>query len=164
MNNRSIIIFRHGKSDWNASYDEDHNRPLSKKGINASKKMGMYLADIKQVPDIVISSSATRAKSTATLAIKSGNWSSHFLIDDRIYGRSSNFLLELIHLLDNSNKSVCFVGHEPTCSSFISLCTFHSQKFKTGSMAKIDYKKSTWNQIKFGEGSLGWIKAPKEVA
>ena len=164
MNNRSIIIFRHGKSDWNASYDKDHNRPLSKKGINASKKMGQYLSDIKQVPDIVISSSATRAKSTATLAIKSGNWSSHFLIDDRIYGRSSNFLLELIHLLDNSNKLVCFVGHEPTCSSFISLCTFHSQKFKTGSMAKIDYKKSTWDKIKFGEGSLDWIKAPKEVS
>ena len=69
MNNRSIIIFRHGKSDWDANYDKDHNRPLSKKGINASKKMGLYLTDIKQVPDIVISSSATRAKSTATLAI-----------------------------------------------------------------------------------------------
>ena len=163
MNNRSIIIFRHGKSDWDASYDKDHNRPLSKKGINASKKMGLYLADIKQVPDIVISSSATRAKSTAMLAIKSGNWSSHFLIEDRIYGCSSNFLLELIQLLDNSHKSVCFVGHEPTCSSFISLCTFHSQKFKTGSMAKIDYKKDNWTKIKFGEGSLDWIKAPNEV-
>ena len=164
MNNRSIIIFRHGKSDWNAIYDKDHNRPLSKKGFNASKKMGRYLADIKQVPDIVISSSATRAKSTATLAIKAGNWNSHFLIDDRIYGRSSNFLLELTHLLDNSHNSVCFVGHEPTCSSFISLCTFHSQNFKTGSMAKIDYKKINRNEIKFGEGILDWIKTPKEVS
>ena len=164
MNNRSIIIFRHGKSDWDANYDKDHNRPLSKKGINASKKMGRYLADIKQVPDIVISSSATRAKSTATLAIIAGNWNSHFLIDNRIYGRSSNFLLELTHLLDNSHKSVCFVGHEPTCSSFISSCTFHSQRFKTGSMAKIDFKKIYWNKIKFGEGILDWIKAPKEVS
>ena len=112
----------------------------------------------------LLSSSAIRAKSTAPLAIKAGNWNSHFLIDIRIYGSSSNFLLELTHLLDNSHKSVCFVGHEPTCSSFISLCTFHSQKFKTGSMAKIDYKKINWNKIKFGEGILDWIKAPKEVS
>ena len=81
----------HGKSDWDANYDKDHNRPLSKKGINASKKMGRYLGGIKQVPDIVISSSATRAKSTATLAIKSGNWNSHFLIDDRIYSSKRAF-------------------------------------------------------------------------
>ena len=69
MNNLSIIIFRHGKSDWDTIYDKDHNRPLSKKGKNASKKMGTYLADINQVPDIVISSSAVRAKSTAEIAI-----------------------------------------------------------------------------------------------
>ena len=35
---RSIIIFRHGKSDWDAIYDRDHDRPLSKRGIKASKK------------------------------------------------------------------------------------------------------------------------------
>ena len=38
MKNYSIIIFRHGKSDWNAVYGKDHDRPLSKRGINASKK------------------------------------------------------------------------------------------------------------------------------
>ena len=43
MKNYSIIIFRHGKSDWNAVYGKDHDRPLSKRGINASKKMGIFL-------------------------------------------------------------------------------------------------------------------------
>ena len=163
MNNLSIIIFRHGKSDWDAIYDKDHNRPLSKKGKNASKKMGNYLADINQVPDMVISSSAVRAKSTAEIAINSGSWDCHFFIENRIYGRSSAFLLELTQMLDTKHKSVCFVGHEPTCSSFISLCTFQSQKFKTGSMAKINYKKRNWSKVKFGEGSLDWIKSPKDI-
>ena len=31
----NIIIFRHGKSDWGANYDMDHNRPLSKRGYKA---------------------------------------------------------------------------------------------------------------------------------
>ena len=84
-----------------------------------------------QIPDIVISSSANRAKTTAELAINTGNWSSNFYIDERIYGRSSDFLLELAKLIDDKHKSICFVGHEPTCSSFISLSTFHSARFKT---------------------------------
>ena len=50
----SIIIFRHGKSDWDAIYDKDHNRPLSKRGIKEAKKMGNYLKQINQIPDVVI--------------------------------------------------------------------------------------------------------------
>ena len=161
---KSIIIFRHGKSDWNATYDRDHDRPLSKRGFKAAIIMGKYLDKINQVPDQVISSSATRTKNTAELAIKHGNWDSKFSIESKIYGGSSETLLELTHLLDNYISSACFVGHEPTCSSFISLCTFHSQRFTTASMAKINFKSDTWNKIEFGTGTLDWIKSPKELS
>ena len=159
----SIIIFRHGKSDWDAIYDMDHNRPLSKRGYKAAKIMGGYLNKIDQIPDKVISSSATRAKNTAELAIRHGKWSSKLSIESNIYGGSSETLLDIIHQLDKKIKYVCLVGHEPTCSSFISLCTFHSQRFTTASMAKINFKVDKWNEIEFGKGSLEWIKSPKEI-
>ena len=161
---KSIIIFRHGKSDWDATYDRDHDRPLSKRGSKAAIKMGRYLDKINQVPDQVLSSSATRAKNTAELAIKHGNWNSKYSIEPKIYGASSDTLIKLIHLLNNEITSICFVGHEPTCSSFISLCTFHSQRFTTASMAKINFKSDTWNKIEFGTGTLDWIKSPKEIS
>ena len=159
----SIIIFRHGKSDWDAIYDMDHNRPLSKRGYKAAKIMGRYLKKIDQIPDKVISSSATRTKDTAELAIRHGKWSSKLSIESKIYGGSSEILLDIIHHLDKKTKSVCLVGHEPTCSSFISLCTFHSQRFTTASMAKINFRADKWNKIEFGKGSLEWIKSPKEI-
>ena len=40
---KSVILFRHGKSDWGANYDHDHERPLSKRGIRDAKKMGKFL-------------------------------------------------------------------------------------------------------------------------
>ncbi|SVD23980.1 uncharacterized protein METZ01_LOCUS376834, partial [marine metagenome] len=55
---RSVIMFRHGKSDWDADYGPDHDRPLAKRGIKAAKKMGKYLAGLDQVPHIVVSSTA----------------------------------------------------------------------------------------------------------
>ena len=160
---RSIIIFRHGKSNWDAIYDRDHDRPLSKRGLKASKKMGQYLNTIHQIPEIVISSSATRAKNTAKLAIKHGNWSSKFFIEARIYGGTSETLLSIIHSIEDKYGSICLVGHEPTCSSFISLCTYHSQRFTTASMAKINFKTNSWAEIEFGRGILEWIKSPKEI-
>ena len=47
--------------------------------------MGKYIFQIKQVPDKVISSTAIRAKSTAELASKFGNWHSDFVLDPNIY-------------------------------------------------------------------------------
>ena len=160
---RSIIIFRHGKSDWDAIYDRDHDRPLSKRGLKASKKMGRYLNKMHQIPEIVISSSAIRAKNTAKLALKHGNWSSDFAIETKIYGGSSETLLSIIHSTDDKYQSICLVGHEPTCSGFISLCTYHSQRFTTASMAKINFKTKSWREIEFGNGILEWIKSPKEI-
>ena len=164
MKNYSIIIFRHGKSDWNAVYSKDHDRPLSKRGVDASKKMGILLKKKDQIPDIVISSSAVRAKTTAELAIKAGNWSSNFYVNEKIYGRSSDFLLQLAKLIDDKHKNICFVGHEPTCSSFISLSTFHSARFKTASMAKINFSSNSWSEITFGKGKLEWFISPKEIS
>ena len=160
---RSIIIFRHGKSDWDAIYDRDHDRPLSKRGLKASKKMGLYLNKIKQIPEIVISSSAIRAKNTAKLALEHGNWFSELAIETKIYGGTSETLLNIIQSTNNKYRSVCLVGHEPTCSSFISLCTYHSQRFTTASMAKINFKTNSWGEIEFGKGILEWIKSPKQI-
>ncbi len=164
MKNYSIIIFRHGKSDWNATYGKDHDRPLSKRGINASKKMGIFLKKKGQIPDIVISSSALRAKTTAELAIKAGDWNSNFYVDKKMYGRSSDFLIELAKLIDDKHQNICFVGHEPTCSSFISRSTFHSARFKTASMAKINLCLKSWSEIEFGIGILDWLISPKEIS
>ena len=43
MNIKTIILFRHGESDWNFDFDKDHARSLTKKGIKATEKMGAYL-------------------------------------------------------------------------------------------------------------------------
>ena len=161
---RSIIIFRHGKSDWDAIYDRDHDRPLSKRGLKASKKMGQYLNKIHQIPEIVISSSAIRAKNTAKLALEHGNWSSKLVIETKIYGGTSEALLRIVYSIEDKYQSICIVGHEPTCSSFISLCTYHSQRFTTASMARINFKINSWREIEFGKGILEWIKSPKEIS
>ena len=86
---KSVILFRHGKSDWNASYGIDHDRPLNSRGIKAAKKMGQYLLEKDQVPDLIISSTAVRAKTTAQLAIESANWQSKLMFENNSVANKS---------------------------------------------------------------------------
>ncbi|HIB32989.1 MAG TPA: histidine phosphatase family protein [Candidatus Marinimicrobia bacterium] len=161
---KSVILFRHGKSDWDAVYNTDHNRPLAKRGIKAAKRMGKYLADLDQMPDLVISSPAVRAKTTVQLAMESGEWSSEFKLDRSIYGGSSGTLLDLLYNINDSMGVACLVGHEPTFSSFISNCTNSGWiRFPTASMARLDFEVSAWKEIRFGQGTLAWLTRPKEL-
>ena len=90
---KTIILFRHGKSDWNAHFEDDHDRPINKRGIKAAKKMGKHLSDRKEIPQILISSTALRARETIELAAQSGNWNSEYIFEPRIYGGSPNVQL-----------------------------------------------------------------------
>ena len=49
---KSLIIFRHAKSDWDADYSSDHKRPLAKRGIKAAKTMGLLLTESGKLPDL----------------------------------------------------------------------------------------------------------------
>ena len=37
---KSIILFRHGKSNWYANYSKDINRPLNERGIKSANLWG----------------------------------------------------------------------------------------------------------------------------
>ena len=161
---KSVILFRHGKSDWNASYGSDHDRPLNSRGIKAAKKMGLFLSTKNQIPDIVISSTATRAKTTAQLAMESANWTSKFTLESGIYGGSPNYLLELIHIQKDKYDSLCLVGHEPNFSSFISIATGQDYiNFTTANMAKINFEVDYWIKVQFSAGNLEWHQQPKKL-
>ena len=64
---RTLILLRHGKSDWNTGED-DFDRPLKKRGKNASRQAGKWLSTHGRIPDFVVASSARRTMQTAELA------------------------------------------------------------------------------------------------
>ena len=71
---KRIFLLRHGKSDWNAPYSTDHERPLKGRGVRAARTIGRFLAETDEEPDVIVSSSAVRALSTAELAAEAGSW------------------------------------------------------------------------------------------
>ena len=161
---KSVILFRHGKSDWDAPYMKDHDRPLSQRGVQAAKRMGKYLSKIQQVPELILSSTALRAKTTAELAKNFGEWDSILILERQIYESSLNDLLTILAMQNPKFSFICLVGHEPTFSHFISEMTKTScDKFPTAAMARIDFQLEDWKELKSKQGTLSWLKKPKEL-
>ena len=159
---KTVFIFRHGKSDWNAAYSTDHERPVAPRGRQAARLMGRFLRHSGQIPDLVITSSAVRARSTAELAAEAGEWPATLQIEPRLYGAHASTIFDLIRAQPESLESVMLVGHEPTCSACVGLLSGRSNvRFPTAAMARIDFDVDSWERIRAESGQLIWLLPPK---
>jgi phosphohistidine phosphatase len=68
-----FYLLRHAKSSWKEPGLNDHDRPLNKRGRNAAKMMAKYLRRSEIKPDLVICSTAIRAKQTLDPIVKAIN-------------------------------------------------------------------------------------------
>jgi phosphohistidine phosphatase len=162
---KTVLLFRHGKSDWDAPYSSDHERPLAKRGRKAADLMGVFLAEKGEVPDLAISSTALRARDTLDRAVQSGDWQCRVELLDELYLPSPYLLFDVIQQQDEMVSSVMLVGHQPAWSETLSLLVGGAEfRFPTAAMARIDLDVERWDEIEAGSGELRWLVTPKEVA
>lgn len=161
---RTLILFRHAKSDWDSDNGTDHDRPLAKRGVKAAKAMGKFLAEVGHVPELVISSTALRAKTTLELAKEAGEWPCETRLDKSLYESNPPAMLKFIAALPTEFQSVMLVGHETTWSELTALLTGGGNvRFPTGAMARMDFAAETWSSVQPNSGELVWFVPPRFV-
>ena len=162
---KSILLFRHAKSDWNASYDRDHDRPLNSRGKRAASAMGRWLAQMGPLPELILCSTATRARTTCSLASESGQWTSEIHYERGLYHAGPSELFYYIAKFSNDVQTIMLVGHQPTLSATTSILSGQVIKeFPTASMARIDFIAEEWGQCDTGTGKLIWHQFPKRLS
>ena len=118
-----LLIFRHGKSDWDAGTD-DYHRPLKDRGKRGAQRMGVWLAQQQLIPDLIISSPAERALTTAQKLCKAmGMGDQGIQRDERIYGATAEDLLEVLAGCPESVQRLMLVGHNPGLEDLLVLLT-----------------------------------------
>lgn len=160
---KKIIFFRHAKSDWNAAFDHDHDRPINKRGRGDARRMGRFLAEIDFLPDRIVTSSAVRARTTLELAMDEGKWDDVPIeVTDRIYNASVQDVLVVIQSQSDMYDRLLLVGHEPTWSSIVGrLAGAANVRVSTATMARLDFEIPSWKEVAFGRGQLRWLVPPK---
>ena len=159
---RTVLVLRHGKSDWDEDHGIDRERPLAPRGVEAAKTIGRFLARAEQVPDRVFTSPAVRAHDTVKIAAAAGEWPCPVEVRDRLYDASPADVLEVLRASPDAAERVLLAGHEPTCSAFVGELTGGAAvKFPTAAVARIDLEVGSWTEVAFGNGVLVWLVPPR---
>ncbi|MEB3288812.1 MAG: histidine phosphatase family protein [Leptolyngbya sp.] len=160
---KHLIFFRHGKSDWEASFDRDYDRPVAERGRRAAQTMGRWLAATQRVPDLAITSSAVRAKTTLDLAMTAGQWGCPTQETDALYEATVDRVLGVIHQQPDRCQSLMLVGHEPAWSDTLTYLGGGTVRMPTAAMACLRVEVDRWIQVRQGRGTLLWLMPPKLV-
>lgn len=161
---KKIILFRHGKSDWAATHETDHDRVLARRGVKAAKAMGSWLTGIGQQPDYLASSTAVRAYTSIELARDAGQWNLDIHAVPQLYDSSVEAYLAVIRETPDTVETLLVAGHEPTCSMTSSrLIDGGLIRFPTAAMMRIDVDVERWREVEGGAGTLIWFMIPQAL-
>lgn len=158
----TLMLMRHGKSDWDAGAATDHARPLNQRGRRSAETMGVVLRDMDAVPDLVVSSTATRARSTAELARLSGGWPSRLVLEDDLYGAGVHDTLAVAARHGGTAKSLMLVGHQPTWSMTVRHLTGEHVDVRTATVVIMDIPIDLWVGVPTSPATLIDVLQPRD--
>ena len=159
-----LMLFRHGKSDWNTDIRGDRDRPLSPRGERAAATMGIVLRRMGEIPDLVVSSPAMRAETTAALARISGGWDTRFEIAEELYGAGPDTAMAVAARCGHGTERLMLVGHEPTWSLLAQRITGGRTIVKTATVLAFDLNTEAWQDVGHASGSLAFALHPRMFA
>jgi len=108
---RRLVLLRHAKSAWPDVPDRE--RPLARRGQRDAPVMGRWLRGAGLVPDLVVCSTARRARETWQLVQPGLGAAPPVRFDERVYQASAAQLLALIRREPPAVKTLLVVGHDP---------------------------------------------------
>jgi phosphohistidine phosphatase len=113
MPKRTLILLRHAKSDWRAGAADDHERPLNARGQRAAALIGVYLSQQGLAPDLVVTSSAARARETTQRVLHHGGFALEPKVERRLYMADPTRILDVIREQNAATRCMLVVGHNP---------------------------------------------------
>ena len=160
---KSIYFIRHGKSSWQDIRVSDHDRPLNGRGKKDSKNMGNYLVEKGHKIDIIISSSAKRAKSTAKNINAMVN-SESFIIEPKLYLASAMTLISIMQNIHNEVESAIIVAHNPGMTDVANIFSVDRIiNVPTTGVIKVDFDINDWAEAESHNGTLDFFIYPKMI-
>lgn len=154
---KTLYLIRHAKSDWDNPALSDFERPLNKRGEKNAPFMGGILAKEKVHPDLILSSPAFRAKTTALrIAEKVGYERQKIDYRESLYLADIRAIEEVVKSLSASEDTVFIVGHNPGLTLFAEyISALRVENIPTCGIFCVTLKKEEWESI--GKNSADFV-------
>lgn len=167
----ALHLWRHAKSSWADDTLDDHDRPLSKRGRRDAETIARHLAGRGGTPDLVLSSTAARARATLAPLLERLK-PKRILLDRDLYLAPGSALLDYLRNTDEGVGTALLVGHNPALHELALLLADPespvelpplSGKFPTGALASFRFTPA-WSRLKPRTATLIAYVTPRELA
>lgn len=162
---KTLFLVRHAKSSWSTPGMRDFDRPLNERGMNDAPKMASFLQKSGMAPDLLVSSPAKRAITTArSFAAVFRINESDIVLNPDIYEAEPTDVLRIISELPETSSTAMIFGHNPT---FTDIANRFSEDIienvPTCGVVCIKSRAEKWNELFEGNSRIAASWFPKEV-
>ena len=153
---KQLILIRHANARSSTLGLADFDRTLDSVGVEEAQEMAFRVRNRKLIPDLMVSSPAIRAISTAR--IFAGIWDKehHSIIEKpTLYEASIPKLLSVVNGLDNHASSAAIFGHNPEISALAGYLTVEGlYNMSTCGIMVINFEVEAWNLVSKALGTM----------
>lgn len=160
---KQLLLIRHGKSEWGNAHLADFDRPLNPRGHRDAPDMALRVLQKTFVPQLIVSSPALRAITTAKHFEQVWYKSADVIKqNENIYEAAITDLLEVVNNLSNDYQRVALFGHNPEFTDFANyLSNANIYNIPTCGVVLIEFPIDDWKEIGNGTGTLVDFDYPK---
>jgi phosphohistidine phosphatase len=163
---KKLYLMRHAKSSW--SFDEltDQERPLNDRGREDAPRIGQALAKRNLTIDLMVSSPAVRALSTAVLVARELKYPhDKIVVNPGIYQADLDTLLAIIRDLPDTAESVLLTGHNPTITDVANYLSPSplSDEMPTAAVISLHFQADKWADVKPANAEFYFYDYPRNV-
>ena len=165
----TLHLLRHAKSSWDPPHLEDSDRPLAPRGERAARKLAKHLAALGVTPDVILCSSALRARQTLQLIGLALPKEADVLIEDGLYAAGGRELLARLRRVDAGATDVMLVGHNPGIQDLALILAGKTappslaEKFPTGALVSLRLRATSWERLMPGSAEIMRILLPRQL-
>jgi phosphohistidine phosphatase len=126
--------------------------------------MGELLLDEDLVPQVILSSSAQRARQTAEAVSEAAGYGGDVTYLDELYGATEAHYLRVLRQLPDDVDVALLIGHNPDLQYLVELLTGENDRFPTAAVAQIRLPVERWAEVwEDLEAELVMVWRPREL-
>ncbi|MDX1491129.1 MAG: histidine phosphatase family protein [Pseudohongiellaceae bacterium] len=160
---KKLYLLRHAKAALGAVNIKDYDRPLNERGLSDARMMAQRLKSLGATLDLIVSSPALRAMTTAKIVAEVFDKTvDEVQLDRQIYLAGSPKLMQVVSYFDEAADSAMLVAHNPALTDLSHvLANSGIDNIPTAGLVSIEIPVDTWLEVGEGDGKVVAFDFPK---
>ncbi len=169
---KRLYLLRHSKAgQTNKKLTDDHERPLTQKGVELCKHIADNLKELGDLPELILSSTSRRTKETAEHLFAYLGQDVPIEYSPKLYLAGVDDIYDQVRSMDDTLNRALILGHNPGLQMFCMHVAGSGSKrmyrelknqFPPGTLVAFDLNIDSWLEVKANAGKLYAYANPKK--